>query len=282
LIADNISTGIAVVKANVGNLAVVDPILAKYAAEIRRLGKRVKEDVIEIGRYLDQAQQHAGHGTWLTWIEAEFGWSDQTARRFIHIYELSRDSKFNKLLSSNLPLSALYQLAAPKTPEAARKAITERVEAGGKVSVAAVTKVIAKAKGKTNTQTTKPAGDKLGAGSGEIFTIVSPSVRGATPATSILIDPRSGKTFSFVTDSVGGRRAVGELKDAIMTVWQAQPGVLPVVQLATSSMKTRYGVKPRPDFKIVDWRGGTPLAPAEQAENAEPFGVPFDDEIPWK
>jgi hypothetical protein len=28
--------------------------------------------------------------------------------------------------------------------------------------------------------------------------------------------------------------------------------------------------------------GGTPSAPAEQPENAEGFGVPFDDEIPWK
>ena len=97
-----------------------------------------------------------------------------------------------------------------------------------------------------------------------------------------LIDPRSGKTYSFVTDSVGGRRAVGELKDAIMTVRQAQPGALPVVRLATSSMKTKYGVKARPDFQIVDWRGGTPSEPAEQTEDAQAFGVPLDDEIPWK
>src|SRR6516165_5121103 len=152
----------AVVKA-VGNLAVDDPVLAKYAAEIRCLGKRVKEDVVAIGRYLDQAQKHAGHGTWLAWIQTEFGWSDQTARRFIHVYEFTRDSKFNNLLNSDLPLSALYQLAAPKTPEEVREAIAERIEAGGEVSVAAVTKAIAKAKGKTATKT-KPAGNKSGAG----------------------------------------------------------------------------------------------------------------------
>ena len=150
---ENISTENAVIKADVGNLVVDDPILAKYAAEIRRLRKRAQEDIIEIGRYLDQAQKHASHGTWLTWIEAEFGWSDQTARRFIHVYEFSRDSKFNNLLNSDLPLSALYQLAAPKTPEEAREAIAERVEAGEQPTCAMVTEVIAQ----TKARTTKPA-----------------------------------------------------------------------------------------------------------------------------
>jgi hypothetical protein len=135
------------IDAGIGNLVINDPVLAKYAVKIRRLGKRVLEDFIEIGWYLHQAQEHAGHGTWLAWIEAEFSWSDQTARRFIHLYEFDRDSKFNNLLNLDLPLSALYQLAAPKTPDAARKEIAERVEAGGEVSVAEVTEIIAKAKG---------------------------------------------------------------------------------------------------------------------------------------
>jgi hypothetical protein len=42
------------------------------------------------------------------------------------------------------------------------------------------------------------------------------------------------------------------------TIW---PGALPVVQLATGSMLTRYGQRPRPDFQIIDWRGGTSAAP---------------------
>ena len=126
-----------------------DPLLAQYATEIHRLGKRVKKDVIAIGHYLDQAQKHAGRGAWHLWVNTEFGWSDQTARRFIHVYELSRDSKFNNLLNSDLPLSALYQLAAPKTPGRARDEVAERVEAGEKVSCAAVTAAIAQAQGKS-------------------------------------------------------------------------------------------------------------------------------------
>ena len=107
-----------------------------------------------------------------------------------------------------------------------------------------------------------------------------------------LINLRSGKTYTLVGDTVGIRQAVGELKDAIGIVRQARPGVLPVVQLATGSMPSRYGLRPRSDFKIVDWRGGTSAAPAqaqqqieEQAGDGDAFGVPFDDEIDelaWK
>ncbi|MGC2077320.1 MAG: DUF3102 domain-containing protein [Xanthobacteraceae bacterium] len=131
----------------------VDPVLAEHAAEIHRVGKRFKEraieDVIEIGRHLAEAEEHVGHGNrgaYLAWIKTEFGWSDQTARRFIHIYEFSRDSKFNNLLNSDLPLSGLYQLAAPKTPDEARQEIAERVEAGKRPSYAEVKKTIAEAK----------------------------------------------------------------------------------------------------------------------------------------
>ena len=84
---ENISTEIAGFKDAANSTA--DAVLTKYAAEIRRLGKRVKEDVIEIGRILDQAQEHAGRGAWHRWVNAEFGWSDQTAYRFIHLYQTS-------------------------------------------------------------------------------------------------------------------------------------------------------------------------------------------------
>jgi hypothetical protein len=145
LMTENIETGTAVFKADVANLT-ADPVLTKYAAEIRRLGKRVKEDVIEIGRILDRAQEHAGRGAWHLWVNAEFGWSDQTAYRFIHLYQAHLRSEFHKLWNSDLPLSGLYQLAAPKTPGTARNEIAERLEAGDDVSFAAVTEAIARHK----------------------------------------------------------------------------------------------------------------------------------------
>jgi hypothetical protein len=125
-------------------ISIVDPVLAKCAVEIRRLGKRVTEDVVEIGRNLAEARKHAGHGAWRVWLLVEFGWSDQTARRFMHVYELSRDSKFNKLLSLGLPLSGLYQLAAPKTSNGARIEIAERAEAGELITAAEIDETVAR------------------------------------------------------------------------------------------------------------------------------------------
>ena len=101
-----------------------------------------------------------------------------------------------------------------------------------------------------------------------------------------MVNLRSGKTLTFVTDAVGGRQAVGELKDAIMTVRQVQPHALPVVQLATTTMPTKYGgVRPRPSFEIVDWRSGTPAARApaqqqfeQQVADADEGDAPPDDE----
>jgi hypothetical protein len=102
-----------------------------------------------------------------------------------------------------------------------------------------------------------------------------------------LVNLRSGKTYTLVGDTIGMRQAVGELKDAIAIVRQARANALPVVQLATTTMKTKYGQRPRPSLEIIDWRSGTSAAPAhpqqqieQQADNAGKGGD-LDDEIPF-
>jgi hypothetical protein len=118
-----------------------DPALAEKAAAIRELARSTRENIIEIGRHLIEARDGAGHGAWLTWIHTEFGWSDQTAYRFIHVYELSRDAKFHTLVELDLPLGVLYQLAAPRA-EGARQEIVERIESGESISQETVIEVI--------------------------------------------------------------------------------------------------------------------------------------------
>jgi hypothetical protein len=118
------------------------PILAEHARAIHELAKRTREDIIAIGRHLAEARDQVAHGAWLAWIEAEFGWSDQTARNFIHVYEFSRDPKSKPVLDLDLPLVVLYRIAAPKA-EAARQEITERIEAGEQVFQAQVVEAIA-------------------------------------------------------------------------------------------------------------------------------------------
>jgi hypothetical protein len=82
------------------------------------------------------------HGDWLPWLERELGWSDQQARRFIHVYELSHQGKFNKLLNLDVPISGLYLLAAPSTPEVARAEVIARAEAGEKLEHNTVKKIV--------------------------------------------------------------------------------------------------------------------------------------------
>ena len=124
----------------------VHPALVEDAAAIKALGKRVVGDLIEIGRRLTRDKDICGHGHWLPWLDREFGWSDKTAENFINVYKLgSKSENFSNL---NLPLSGLYLLAAPSTPDEARTEIIERAQTGKSVSVAAIKQTIDTAKGR--------------------------------------------------------------------------------------------------------------------------------------
>src|SRR5258708_7088061 len=102
--------------------------LADHAAEIRTLGKRMAENVIEIGRRLTDCKRITGHGKWLPWLKSEFGWDERTAQRFMSAHELA--GKYDNLSDLELPVSGLYLLAAPSTPEAAREEVFEQAMSG--------------------------------------------------------------------------------------------------------------------------------------------------------
>lgn len=91
-----------------------------------------------------------------------------------------------------------------------------------------------------------------------------------------LIDPKTGADYTFVTDSIGGRRAVSELKRQIANMRAMEPAAIPVVILGKAEMKTKFGKKQRPDFKVVAWRNGQP----PQTKQALP-AVDMDDDIPF-
>jgi len=90
-----------------------DPVLARYAKQIRGLAKRTVDDIIKIGALITKAKKRAGHGGYLPWLDRELGWSVDTAQNFVNVFELSRTSKFRKF--RNLPTSALYLLAKKST-----------------------------------------------------------------------------------------------------------------------------------------------------------------------
>lgn len=82
--------------------------LANIAGEIHGLERQNIVNVIRIGRLLREAQKCCPHGEWGEWIAREFEWSDQTARRYIRAYKLSK--RFD-LTGLDLSISALHILA---------------------------------------------------------------------------------------------------------------------------------------------------------------------------
>jgi hypothetical protein len=122
-----------------------DDDLAGHAAAIRTFSKHIIEDIIEIGRHLTKAKAIVGHGNFGSWINQEFGWSATTALNFMRVYELSLSNP-QRVVDLDLPMSALYLLAAPSTPEEARTEIIDRAAAGEPVSSDEVKETIARAK----------------------------------------------------------------------------------------------------------------------------------------
>ena len=100
------------------NYLTLTPEVAEFVQrrtlEIRAFHKRTAESIIQIGLRLEEVKEAVGHGQFLNWLEIEFGWSDQTARNYIHVAE-----KFKNFLNlDHYATSALYLLAAPSTPDA--------------------------------------------------------------------------------------------------------------------------------------------------------------------
>jgi hypothetical protein len=127
--------------------------LKQHAEAIRLLARRACRDIVEIGYHLTEAKELAAHGKWLRWLDQEFGWSEQTARNYMRVYEMAKSTT---VVDLNLPLRSLYSLAAPSTPKAARDEIIERVERGETVLDAEVKEIIAKAKASLPTPPIKP------------------------------------------------------------------------------------------------------------------------------
>ena len=93
------------------------------ADETHGLLKRTAEHVLRIGQNLRAVREKLPHGQFLPWLAAEFGMSRWTAQHFLQVAEKLEDKWRN---FHHLPVSVLYELAAPSTSEE----ILEQVEQG--------------------------------------------------------------------------------------------------------------------------------------------------------
>jgi hypothetical protein len=104
--------------------------LDELANDIRLRGRQSVENIIEVGNDLIEAKKICGHGNWLPWLKAEFGWSHDTAKRYMQCAQL----KLRKLRNLSIDVSALYLLAAPSTPKSIRKKTIDRAKGGDHIS----------------------------------------------------------------------------------------------------------------------------------------------------
>ncbi|MBE9064280.1 DUF3102 domain-containing protein [cf. Phormidesmis sp. LEGE 11477] len=104
-------------------------IVQQRTGEIRERLRRSAQDVWEIGQKLSDVRTRLKYGQFLTWIKAEFGWSQRTAYNFINVYETFGD-RFANLAKVNIATSLLYQLASPSVPDELRDQIIRAAEQG--------------------------------------------------------------------------------------------------------------------------------------------------------
>jgi hypothetical protein len=69
----------------------------------------------------------------------------------------------------------------------------------------------------------------------------------------LLIDPSTYAVYTFCTSAAGGRSSVDDLDNAMRNARRIRPEVVPLVSLESQEMPTRYGMKSRPLFRILDW-----------------------------
>jgi len=68
-----------------------------------------------------------------------------------------------------------------------------------------------------------------------------------------LLDPLTAETFTFSTSTRGGVWSLDDLNSQIKLMRRAQPNAVPIVELQSQPMPTRFGMKQRPWFKVTGW-----------------------------
>ena len=117
-------------------------LIERRTDEIRGLVKRTGEGIFEIGSKLLEVKQQLKHGQFNKWLDSEFEWGKDTASRFMNVAksfgEISQIAKFAP--------SALYVLARPKTPEAAREEAIDRAKDGESITVSKAEEIFSRHK----------------------------------------------------------------------------------------------------------------------------------------
>ncbi len=168
------------------------------AVLIRETAKRTAEGIVLIGQWLTEAKARIPHGQWLPWLKTEFGWALRTAQNFMRVYEQSKNANFANL---DIDVSALYLIAAPKTPELVRNEVIERARNGEPMSRAKAVDVLEQYKARcespppTVARAIATATGKLTADNTGVY-----RTPGSTPESERAADEHTKATFGVIFD----------------------------------------------------------------------------------
>lgn len=119
--------------------ASLDTVTAQFVqqqtGQIRILMRRTAQDIVEIGRRLVSIKEKLGHGYFLKWLAVEFDGHRDTANRFMQVAKEFGNVNMSEITA--IEISALYRLAAPSTPQAARDEALARAAAGESITYSA-------------------------------------------------------------------------------------------------------------------------------------------------
>ena len=105
-------------------------VVQQRTNEIRDLTRRTAQDIIDIGRKLNDVKSRLAHGQFGAWLEAEFSWTDRTARRFMAVADKFGDDENGHIV--RFAPSALYLLSTG--PDEAREEALQRAEQGESIT----------------------------------------------------------------------------------------------------------------------------------------------------
>jgi hypothetical protein len=132
----------AVVVQDSGDLAVWKR--EHLTAQAKGILKRTAEDILELSRVCHEFREEFGYKAYVEWVEDDLGLNSRMGDRMLNVFD-----KFgitDNLSVNSIGVSALYALAAPSTPDAAREEAIAKVEAGERITHAEAQELIRSAK----------------------------------------------------------------------------------------------------------------------------------------
>jgi hypothetical protein len=106
-----------------------------------------------------------------------------------------------------------------------------------------------------------------------------------------LINPADASIYTYINSTTGAQIAVRHLKDRVRMMRALRGSkVVPIVELNSKVMKTRFGQKARPEFVVHDWRELSGLQAPSAVPAIEHVGKPvapvtvkdeLNDDIPF-